>query len=275
MASIQPMQTCARSQQPPAVQVRASSQAQACASRVRPLPPPRVHASPRVRIASQEEEVDETATPVKALENLGIQSGDIKRLADAGYHTVDSLTMTSRRALSKVKGISDQKCEKIMEAACKLCPRRIDFQSAAEYRIMRQEIVKHITTGSKELDRILGGGVETGSITMVALTLCVTGFMPEAIGGAEGKALYIDTEGSFRPERIQIIAERFGLEPKFILEHVMYARVYSTDRMEESLIAAGAMLATEPYRVLVIDSLIQPFRTEYSGRGDLAERQQR
>lgn len=99
--------------------------------------------------------------------------------------------------------------------------------------------------------------------------------MPEAIGGAEGKALYIDTEGSFRPERIQIIAERFGLEPKFILEHVMYARVYSTDRMEESLIAAGAMLATEPYRVLVIDSLIQPFRTEYSGRGDLAERQQR
>lgn len=75
--------------------------------------------------------------------------------------------MTSRRVLSKVKGISDQKCEKIMEAACKLCPRRIDFQSAAEYRIMRQEIVKHITTGSKELDRILGGGVETGSITMV------------------------------------------------------------------------------------------------------------
>lgn len=95
------------------------------------------------------------------------QSGDIKRLAEAGYHTVDSLTMTSRRALAKVKGISDTKCDKIMEAAGKLCPRRLQFVTAAELRLDRQERVKHITTGSKELDRILGGGIETGSITMV------------------------------------------------------------------------------------------------------------
>lgn len=108
-----------------------------------------------------------------------------------------------------------------------------------------------------------------------ALTLCVAGFMPEAIGGAEGKALYIDTEGSFRPERIQMIAERFGLEPSFVLDHVMFTRVYTTDRMEECLIAAGAMLVAEPFRVIVLDSLIQPFRAEYSGRGELAERQQR
>ena len=96
------------------------------------------------------------------------QAGDIRKLQDAGIYTVDKITMTSRRELAKVKGFSDAKVEKIADAAIKLCPRsRIDFTSAAEVKIMRQERVKSITTGSKELDAVLGGGVETGSITMV------------------------------------------------------------------------------------------------------------
>ena len=102
------------------------------------------------------------------------------------------------------------------------------------------------------------------------MTLCVSSFLPEAHGGAEGMALFIDTEGSFRPSRIEAIAERFQLETAFILEHVMYRRAYTTDNLEDSLLAANALLAEKPFRVIVIDSLIAPFRAEYSGRGDLA-----
>jgi meiotic recombination protein DMC1 len=87
--------------------------------------------------------------------------------------------------------------------------------------------------------------------------------------------LFIDTEGSFRPERIDAIATRFGLEPKFIMENVECCRAYNPDNVEDALKGAAEMLVEQPFRVLVIDSLIAPFRVEYSGRGELAERQQR
>jgi hypothetical protein len=96
-----------------------------------------------------------------------------------------------------------------------------------------------LTTGSVELDKLLEGGIETGSITEVfgefrtgktqlAHTLCVTCQMAVTDGGAEGKAIYIDTEGSFRPNRLQAIAERFGLDPAVALENVAYARAHNS-----------------------------------------------
>jgi DNA repair protein RAD51 len=96
-----------------------------------------------------------------------------------------------------------------------------------------------LTTGSVELDKLLEGGIETGSITEVfgefrtgktqlAHTLCVTCQMAVTDGGAEGKAIYIDTEGSFRPNRLQAIAERFGLDPAVALENVAYARAQNS-----------------------------------------------
>jgi DNA repair protein RAD51 len=96
-----------------------------------------------------------------------------------------------------------------------------------------------LTTGSVELDKLLEGGIETGSITEVfgefrtgktqlAHTLCVTCQMAVTDGGAEGKAIYIDTEGSFRPSRLQAIAERFGLDPAVALENVAYARAHNS-----------------------------------------------
>ena len=96
-----------------------------------------------------------------------------------------------------------------------------------------------MTTGSVELDKLLEGGIETGSITEVfgefrtgktqlAHTLCVTCQMAVTDGGAEGKAIYNDTEGSFRPQKLQAIAERFGLDPVVALENVAYARAQNS-----------------------------------------------
>ena len=141
-----------------------------------------------------------------------------------------------------------------------------------------------LTTGATEIDKLLEGGIETGSITEVfgefrtgktqlCHTLCVTCQMPVTEGGAEGKAIYIDTEGSFRPERLQAIAERFGLDPTVALENVAYARAHNSEHQMELLKVAAAIMAQDRYALLVVDSATALYRTDYTGRGELSERQ--
>lgn len=123
------------------------------------------------------------------------------------------------RKLVEVKGISEQKAAKLKETVYKLVP--IGFTTASQHLLQRQDLIT-LTTGSKELDKLLEGGIETGSLTEVfgefrtgktqlCHTLCVACQMPLDAGGGEGKAMYIDTEGTFRPQRLTAIAERFGL----------------------------------------------------------------
>ncbi len=127
-------------------------------------------------------------------------------------------------------------------------------------------------------------GIETGSITEVfgefrtgktqlCHTLCVTCQMSVTEGGAEGKAIYIDTEGSFRPKRLQEIAERFGLDPAVALENVAYARAQNSEHQMELLKMAGAIMSQDRYALIVVDSATALFRTDYMGRGELSERQ--
>ncbi|PWN43270.1 Rad51-domain-containing protein [Ceraceosorus guamensis] len=107
---------------------------------------------------------DDVAGPmlVQKLEEFGISSSDTKKLAEAGYYTVESVAFTPRKTLLTVKGISEAKADKIIAEASKLVP--MGFTTATEYHQRRTELVT-ITTGSKNLDNILGGGMETGSIT--------------------------------------------------------------------------------------------------------------
>lgn len=141
-----------------------------------------------------------------------------------------------------------------------------------------------ITTGSIELDKLLEGGIETGSLTEVfgefrtgktqlCHTLCVTSQMATTDGGAEGKALYIDTEGTFRPERLKEIAERFGMDPEVTLQNVAYARAQNSEHQTELLKTAAAIMSQDRYALLVVDSATALYRTDYSGRGELSERQ--
>ena len=97
--------------------------------------------------------------------------------------------------------------------------------------------------------------------------------MPCGEGGAEGKAIYIDTEGSFRPERLQAIAERFGLDPAVALENVACARAHNSEHQMELLQVAAAIMAQDRYALLVVDSATALYRTDYTGRGELSERQ--
>lgn len=160
-----------------------------------------------------------------------------------------------------------------------------ESHTALYSNLQRKQCVK-ITTGSLELDKLLGGGVETLSITemygefrsgksQVCHTLCVTAQMPKEMGGGNGKVAVIDTEGSFRPERIVEICDRYGFAPEDVLDNIVYARVYNTEQQMEVIKAAAGKMCEDEFRLLIIDSLTALFRTDYSGRGELSERQQK
>ena len=219
--------------------------------------------------------------PVAALEKHGIAAGDIKKLQEEGFNTVESIAFATKKTISAVKGISEIKADKIMAAATQLVP--MGFSSANDYNQLRKEIV-YITTGSTELDKLLAGGIETGSLTEVfgefrtgktqlCHTLAVTCQLPLENGGGQGKCLWIDTEGTFRTERIKPIAERFGLNPEDVMDNIAYARAYNSDHQLKLLTEASAMMAEAHYALLIVDSATNLYRTDYSGRGELSARQ--
>lgn len=97
--------------------------------------------------------------------------------------------------------------------------------------------------------------------------------LPIDMGGGEGKCLYIDTEGTFRPVRLLAVAERFGLNGEEVLDNVAYARAYNADHQSQLLIQASAMMAESRFALLIVDSLTSLYRTDFSGRGELSARQ--
>lgn len=232
----------------------------------------------------EEAENTDVAGPllVERLEELGISATDTKKLRDAGLMTVEAVAYSTKKRLMSVKGISETKADKLIAEAAKLVP--LGFCTAAEYFQVREAQLS-LTTGSKELDTLLGGGVETGSITEIfgefrtgktqlCHTLAVTCQMPMDQGGAEGKALYIDTEGTFRPERCKAVAERFGLDADEALENVSFARAFNSDHQMQLLQQACALMAETRYALIVVDSATALYRTDFTGRGELAARQQ-
>jgi len=97
--------------------------------------------------------------------------------------------------------------------------------------------------------------------------------LPKEKGGGEGKAMYIDTEGTFRPERLVDIAERFGLDGREVLENVAFARAHNSDQQNKLLLQAAALMAEQRYALLIVDSATALYRTDFSGRGELSARQ--
>ncbi|KAK9873244.1 hypothetical protein WA026_021732 [Henosepilachna vigintioctopunctata] len=229
------------------------------------------------------EEPEEEVGPlsVSKLEGNGITAGDIKKLEEAGFYTIESIAFSPKKYLLAIKGISENKVEKLLNEAAKLVP--MGFTTATEFHMKRSEIIS-LTTGSKELDKLLGGGLETGSITelfgefrtgktQLCHTLAVTCQLPIESGGGEGKCLFIDTEGTFRPERLVAIAERYKMNPQQVLDNVSFARCYNTDHQTQLLIQAAAMMVESRYALLVVDNAMALYRTDYSGRGELSARQ--
>jgi len=190
-------------------------------------------------------EIEEQDGPmmIEEMEKEGISIKDLEKLKEAGYNTVESVMFQPRKALVNVKGLSEAKLDKILEAGAKLV--KMGFQTAGSYLEKRKDQV-YISTGSKCLDVLLGSGIETGTITEIfgefrtgktqlCHTLCVTCQLPIKDGGGAGMAMFIDTEGTFRPERLVPIAQRFGLDEQKVLDNVAYARAHNTDQQNALL----------------------------------------
>ncbi|KAL0234903.1 hypothetical protein GEMRC1_001488 [Eukaryota sp. GEM-RC1] len=220
---------------------------------------------------------------IDRLTEAGISSTDVKKLKEAGFYTVKAVIMHTKKDLCAVRGLSEAKVEKILEAAGKLV--FSGFASGREVASRRANIIK-ISTGSSEFDTLLGGGIETMSITevfgefrtgktQICHTLCVTTQLPRTMGGAQGRVAYIDTEGTFRPERIEPIAERFGLDVDTTLDNIIYARAYTHEHQMSLLGQIAEKMAEDNFSLLIIDSITALFRVDFSGRGELAERQQK
>ena len=208
------------------------------------------------------------------------------KLTASGLHTVEALQMALKKNLLQIKGFSDAKVGKILAAASKLVPDASHFESALVIGERRAQIVR-ITTGAKAVDAMLGGGIECGSCTelcgefrtgksQMCHTLAVTAQLPRCEGGGAGKVIWIDTEGTFRPERITEIANRYGIDGADVLNNILVARVYNSDQQVQAVHHAAACIVAddEPYTLIIIDSIINCFRVDYVGRGELAIRQQ-
>ncbi len=215
----------------------------------------------------------------------GIGPTSIAKLETVGIYDLMGVATLTPPALSELSGIGESVARKAIQAARNMLD--LGFVDAAEFEKKRKDI-NYITTGSKNLDNLLGGkGVESKSITEVfgafgsgktqlALSLAVGVQLPKESGGANGKAVYIDTEGTFRPDRIKQFAEGIGANPEKVLKNIFVARAFNSDHQILLIEKINEMIKNgEKIKLLIVDSLTAHFRAEYSGRGQLADRQQR
>ncbi len=236
--------------------------------------------SSRKRKAKKEEKEG-----VKLTDLPGIGPAAIEKLEAAGIYDLMGLAVLGPKELSEMAGLGEAVARKSIQSARKMMD--LGFQDGLEFAEKREEIIR-ITTGSKELDNLLGGrGVETKAITeafgaygsgktQLGLSLAVNVQLPIERGGAEGKAVYIDTEGTFRPERIEQIAEGKGVNPKNVLKNILVARAFNSDHQILLIDKVSELIKNgEPVRIVIVDSLTAHFRAEFSGRGQLADRQQK
>jgi DNA repair protein RadA len=229
---------------------------------------------------------EEEPAPQKKYEFIedlpGVGPATSQKLRDLGYHTVESLAMATSRELAPV-GVSEKKAFQIIDAA--RLSIGISFIRADELFKMRQNVLR-LSTGSKALDKILDGGLETQTIaefygeygsgkSQICHQLCVNVQLPPERGGLFGGALYIDTENTFRLERIVQMSKHLGLDPQQVVKNIIYAEAYTSDHQMFLLENADEIIKANNIKLIIIDSLTAHFRSEYIGREMLASRQQR
>lgn len=224
------------------------------------------------------------------LDNIkGIGPKITQKLIDGGIDSVLGLAVALPKEIEEILGGKEESASKlIMSARQQLESQGLlgkEFVLASEV-LQKRKNMKRITTGSNKLDDLLLGGIETQSITeffgdfgsgktQICHTLCVTCQLPLGQGGLEGVTIYVDTEGTFRPERLVQIAESKGLDADEILKNVVLCKVYNSSHLE--LVVRGLSRFIEKYnaKLLIVDSIISLHRAEFIGRGTLANRQQR
>ncbi len=219
----------------------------------------------------------------------GVGPVTTRKLSDAGIHNVMDLIVRGPIEISEITGMEKDTAAKIVNKARQHLVEggllSKDFVSASEIYKRRQNIGK-ITTGTNCLDTLFDGGLETQALTEVygefgcgktqfAHTMSVMVQKTKEEGGLEGGVLYIDTENTFRPERIVSIAQANGLDPDRVLDRIIVARAYNSAHQTLILEESGSVIEENNIKLIVVDSAVGLFRVEYLGRGTLSIRQQK
>lgn len=221
---------------------------------------------------------------IKEIEDLpGIGPTTAEKLKAAGYATLDAIAVLDAHGLAELSGMSVEASKKAIDAAKDATI--LEFSTGSQVLELRKSIGR-ISTGSKDLNELLGGGVEAKGITeaygkfasgktQLGFQLCVNVQLPIDKGGMDGKVLFIDTEGTFRPERIEQIAKAADLKPEDVLSSIFVVRAENTSQQILALEKADKTIKENNIKLIVIDSMMALFRSEYPGRGALGERQQK
>lgn len=222
-----------------------------------------------------------TTPTIEELPGVGPATAD--KLKEAGFNDLMALAVASPRSLADVAEIGNTAAQKIVLAAREAVD--IGGFETGDVLLERRKSVNKVTTSSKGLDSLLGGGVETQAITEVfgaygsgktqlGHQLAVNATLPVDQGGLGGETVWIDTESTFRPERIVQMSLDQELDPEAILQKIHVARAFNSHHQMLLVEKANELAQTEPIRLFVVDSMTSHFRAEYVGRGVLAERQQ-
>ena len=210
-----------------------------------------------------------------------------KRLKEAGFKSIKDLLVRGPVDVAEATGMEmDESVEICNKARVLLEDLGVIDKSFISATNLYQKKRDRISTGSKNFDDLLGGGLETRAVTEVygefgtgktqlCHTLCIMVQQARQAGGLAGKAIYIDTENTFRPERIVSIAEARGLDSAKSLENIIVAKAYNSAHQELIIEEAGPIIQDNGVRLLVVDSAVAHYRAEFLGRATLSDRQQR
>jgi len=216
----------------------------------------------------------------------GIGPAIATKLEEAGFLDLMSVAVLTPVELSRTAGLTETTARKAIQAARKKMD--LGFKDASEYLKEREEMFT-ISTGSENVNKLLGGrGLEVGAVTeaygaygsgksQMAHSLAVHVQLPRERRGAEGMAVFIDSEGTFRPERVKQIASGLGLDETQVLKNIFAARAFNSDHQMLLVDKVSEMIIEKklPIKIVIVDSLTSHFRSEFSGRGQLADRQQK
>lgn len=213
----------------------------------------------------------------------GIGEKTAQKLREVGYIDPMAIAVASPSELAAIAEIGEGQAAKIINTVRQML--EIGYESADKILERRLKVAK-IVTGSKNLNNLLGGGVETQAITetygqfgsgksQLAFQLAVNVQLPPEKGGLGGSVLFIDTENTFRPERIVQIAKGLKLDPEKVLSNIHVARAFNSEHQMFLVEKANEIIEERNIKLIIIDSLTSHFRADFTGRGELAPRQQK
>ncbi len=214
----------------------------------------------------------------------GIGNVTLEKLRRVGIISVRQLALYNSDELYELTDIEPYRILKILREARKsLGLKVIKGNELARF----SKSSTRLTTGIKGLDNVLEGGLEPRAIyelageygtgkTQLCHQLAVTVQLSENKGGVNGACFYVDTEGTFRSNRITEIAKRFGIDEDYVLQNIYTIRTVNVDHQIEVVrVDAPRLIEENNVKLIIIDSIISHFRAEYHGRDRLAIRQQR